>query len=188
MLFRSDFTALGWSNVDKVWWTIAPALPNSQAYQSSERKVVVTNWAVTSNPASKRALKVAGPGSVRIEEDSTWVSTSGHWEAAPGNDPVNGAFAFWSQGRAIRAGRGDVRGRIGNGFAPRTLPKPPEEPTPCGIADPELTGTARPAMPSRAELPFFDRRPSDPRSTERFPERRFRPANRIAGAKGCCWQ
>ena len=23
--------------------------------------------------------------------------------AAPGNDPVNGAFAFWSQGRAIRA-------------------------------------------------------------------------------------
>ena len=98
-----DFTALGWSSVDKVWWTIAPALPNSQAYQSTEWKVVVTNWTVTSNPASKRALKVAGPGSVRIEEDSTWVTTSGYWEAAPGNDPVNGAFVFWSQGRAIRA-------------------------------------------------------------------------------------
>jgi hypothetical protein len=65
--------------------------------------MVVTNWTVTSNPASKRALKVAGPTSVRIEEDSTWVSASGYWEAAPGNDPVNGAFAFWSQGRAIRA-------------------------------------------------------------------------------------
>jgi len=65
--------------------------------------VVVTNWTVTSNPASKRALKVAGPGSVRIEEDSTWVTTSGYWEPAPGNDPVNGAFAFWSQGRAVRA-------------------------------------------------------------------------------------
>ena len=100
---KIDFTALGWSNVDKVWWTIAPALPNSQAYQSTEWKVVVTNWTVTSNPAGKRALKVAGPGSVRIEEDSTWVATSGYWEPAPGNDPVNGAFAFWSQGRAIRA-------------------------------------------------------------------------------------
>ena len=100
---RIDFTALGWSNVDKVWWTIAPALPNSQAYQSTEWKLLVTNWTVTGNPASKRALKVAGPGSVRIEEDSTWVSTSGYWEPAPGNDPVNGAFAFWSQGRAIRA-------------------------------------------------------------------------------------
>ena len=98
-----DFTALGWSNVDKVWWTIAPALPNSQAYPSTEWKVVVTNWTVTSNPAGKRALKVAGPGSVRIEEDSTWVTTSGYWEPAPGNDPVNGVFAFWSQGRAIRA-------------------------------------------------------------------------------------
>ena len=98
-----DFTALGWSNVDKVWWTIAPALPNSQAYQSTEWKMVVTNWTVTSNPASKRALKVAGPGSVRIEEDSTWVSTSGILGARSGNDPVNGAFAFWSQGRAIRA-------------------------------------------------------------------------------------
>jgi hypothetical protein len=98
-----DFTALGWSSVDKVWWTIAPALPNSQAYQSTEWKMVVTNWTVTSSPASKRALKVAGPGSVRIEEDSTWVTTSGYWEPAPGNDPVNGAFAFWSQGRAIRA-------------------------------------------------------------------------------------
>ena len=100
---KIDFTALGWSNVDKVWWTIAPALPNSQAYQPTEFQMVVTNWTVTSNPAGKRALKVAGPGSVRIEEDSTWVSTSGYWEPAPGNDPVNGAFAFWSQGRAIRA-------------------------------------------------------------------------------------
>ncbi len=100
---KIDFTALGWSNVDKVWWTIAPALPNSQAYQPTEFQMVVTNWTVTSNPAGKRALKVAGAGSVRMEEDSTWVSTSGYWEPAPGNDPVNGAFAFWSQGRAIRA-------------------------------------------------------------------------------------
>jgi hypothetical protein len=106
---RIDFTALGWNNADKVWWTIAPALPNHQAYQPTEWQMVVTNWTVTSNPAGKRALKVAGPGSVRIEEDSTWVSTSGYWEPAPGNDPVNGAFAFWSQGRAIRAAAAGAR-------------------------------------------------------------------------------
>jgi hypothetical protein len=99
---RINFSVLGWSNVDKVWWTIAPALPAGDAYQPTEWKLVVTNWTVTDS-AGKRALKVAGPGSVRIEEDSTWVKTSGYWEAAPGNDPVNGAFAFWSQGRAIRA-------------------------------------------------------------------------------------
>jgi hypothetical protein len=97
-----DFTALGWNDVDKVWWTIAPALPNSQAYQATEWEMLVTNWTVIDS-GGKRPLKVAGPGSVRIEEDSTWVSTSGYWEQAPGNDPVNGAFAFWSQGRAIRA-------------------------------------------------------------------------------------
>jgi hypothetical protein len=97
-----DFSTLGWNNVDKIWWTIAPALPPGQAYQPNEWQMVVTNWTVTDS-AGKRPLKVAGPGSVRIEEDSAWVNTSGYWEQAPGNDPVNGAFAFWSQGRAIRA-------------------------------------------------------------------------------------
>ena len=98
-----DFTVLGWSNADKVWWTIAPALPNSQAYQPTEWQMVVTNWSVTSSPASKR---VAQGRWARISPDrrrQSVGSTSGYWEAAPGNDPVNGAFAFWSQGRAIRA-------------------------------------------------------------------------------------
>ena len=58
-----DFTTLGWNNVDKVWWTIAPALPNSQAYQSTEWEMVVTNWTVTGSTGN-RPLKVAGPGSV----------------------------------------------------------------------------------------------------------------------------
>jgi hypothetical protein len=71
-----DFSTLGWSNVDKVWWTIAPALPNGQAYQPTEWQMVVTNWTVTDS-GSKRLLKVAGPGSVRIEEDNPWVVRSG---------------------------------------------------------------------------------------------------------------
>ena len=99
---RIDFTALGWSDVDKVWWTIAPALPAGGAYQPTEWQVQVTNWTVT-DAGGKRPLKVAGPVSVRIEEDSGWVARAGFWEDAPGNDPVNGSFAFWSQGRAIRA-------------------------------------------------------------------------------------
>ena len=99
---RIDFGALGWSDVDKVWWTISPALANGQAYEPTEWKMVVTNWTVT-DALGKRPLQVAGPGSVRIEEDSAWVVPTGYWEQAPGEDPVNGGFCFWSQGRAISA-------------------------------------------------------------------------------------
>ena len=97
-----DFTALGWNNVDKVWWTIAPALPNSQAYQATEWVMVVTNWTVTrlrrQAPAQGRGAWV-GPDRGRQYLGEQLRILGG----APGNDPVNGAFAFWSQGRAIRA-------------------------------------------------------------------------------------
>ncbi|HJX53492.1 MAG TPA: hypothetical protein VJ801_12065, partial [Polyangia bacterium] len=95
-----DFSTLGWSNVDKVWWTIAPALPNGQAYQPTEWQMVVTNWTVTDS-GSKRPLKVAGPGSVRIEEDNPWVARSGYWEDPSVVAPV--VSDFWSLGRAIRS-------------------------------------------------------------------------------------
>jgi len=95
-----EFSTLGWSNVDKVWWTIAPALPNGQAYQPTEWQMVVTNWTVTDS-GSKRPLKVAGPGSVRIEEDNPWVVRSGYWEDPSVVAPV--VSDFWSLGRAIRS-------------------------------------------------------------------------------------
>lgn len=83
---------------DKAWLTFAPALAKGSPYEATEWKVEVTNWAVTSDPGNNRPLKVAGPGSVRIEEDSPWVSRSGFWEPAPTD-----GFAYWSDGRAIRA-------------------------------------------------------------------------------------
>ena len=90
----ADFNTLGWTDLSKLWLTFAPALRNSAAYASTEWSVAVTGWTVT---GSNRPLKVAGPGSVRIEEDSPWAVTAGYWEPAPTD-----GFAFWSQGRAIR--------------------------------------------------------------------------------------
>ncbi len=92
-----DFDALGWTDLQKVWLTFAPVLENAAAYVPSEWSVAVTNWTVT-DLSGARALKVAGPGSVRIEESSPWVTQAGYWEWAPSD-----GFAFWSGGRAIRS-------------------------------------------------------------------------------------
>jgi phage tail sheath gpL-like len=95
-----DFGALGWTNVTKVWLTFAPALAISAAYAPTEWSVNVTNWTVT-DPNGVRPLKVAGPDSVRLEEDDPWVKQAGYWE-----DPSIVApkvAAYWSMGRAIRS-------------------------------------------------------------------------------------
>jgi len=91
-----DFSALGWNDIQKLWLTFAPALANGGAYVATEWQAVVSNWTI-SDPAGTRALQVAGPNSVRIEEDSGWVEYSGAWEAAP---EAKGVF---SKGRALRA-------------------------------------------------------------------------------------
>lgn len=93
---HAHFSALGWNDIQKLWLTFAPALANGSAYSPREWQVTVSNWAVTDSTGA-RALKVAGPGSVRIEEDSDWVQYAGFWEAAPDE---TGEF---SQGRAVRA-------------------------------------------------------------------------------------
>ncbi|MBZ5579464.1 MAG: hypothetical protein LAP40_23135 [Acidobacteriia bacterium] len=94
--FRIDFSALGWTDLQKLWLTFAPALANSGAYTATEWQVVVSNWTVA-DPGGTRALQVAGPNSVRIEEDDSWVTYTGLWEAAPEEKGV------FSQGRAVRA-------------------------------------------------------------------------------------
>lgn len=93
---RVDFSALGWTDLQKLWITFAPALANSAAYTATEWQVEVSNWTVTDS-AGTRALKVAGPNSVRIEQDSDWVTYSGYWEQAP---EAKGVF---SEGRALQA-------------------------------------------------------------------------------------
>ena len=74
-----DFAALGWTDVTKVWLTFAPALANSAAYTPTEWSVNVTNWTVA-DPNGVRPLKVAGQGSLRLEEDDSWVTAAGYWE------------------------------------------------------------------------------------------------------------
>ena len=73
-----------------------------------EFSAVFANWTVT-DANSKRALKVAGPGSVRIEETDSWVKRAGFWDnpatALLANGSTDGwriVSAWWSQGTAIR--------------------------------------------------------------------------------------
>jgi hypothetical protein len=89
-----DFSAEGLTDLQKIWLTFAPKLADSAAYQAQEWQATFSNWTV-SDTQGKRALKVAGPQSVRIEEDDAWVAYSGFWEWAPEN--------WWSSGRAKRA-------------------------------------------------------------------------------------
>lgn len=89
-----DFSAEGLTDLQKIWLTFAPKLADSEAYEPQEWQATFSNWAVT-DTQGKRALKVAGPQSVRIEEDDAWVNYSGFWEWAPEN--------WWSGGRAKRA-------------------------------------------------------------------------------------
>ena len=95
-----DFGALGWTDVTKVWLTFAPSLANSAAYTPTEWSVNVTNWTVT-DPNGVRPLKVAGPGSLRLEEDDPWVTQGGYWEDPSFVAPK--VAAYWSKGRAIRS-------------------------------------------------------------------------------------
>ncbi len=89
-----DFSAEGATDLQKMWMTFAPKLADSAACQDQEWEAAVSNWTVA-DPLSSRALKVAGPLSVRIEENDAWVRYTGFWEWAPAQ--------FWSQGRALRA-------------------------------------------------------------------------------------
>ncbi len=89
-----DFSAEGVMDIQKIWLTFAPKLADSAAYQDQEWEATFTNSSV-SDPQGKRPLKVAGPLSVRIEENDAWVQYSGFWEWAPAQ--------FFSQGRARRA-------------------------------------------------------------------------------------
>src|SRR5574341_1339298 len=98
-----DFSAEGATDLQKDWLTFAPKLADSAAYQDQEWEATFTNWSVN-DPQGKRPLKVAGPLSVRIEENDAWVSYTGFWEWAPAQ--------FWSQGRARRAAQGGATATV----------------------------------------------------------------------------
>ncbi len=81
-----DFSALGIDSLRQCWLTFAPSLVVG-GYPATEWSAVFSNWAL-SGDESKRPLKVAGPGSVRIEESdpactfspaSSWAPESGFY-------------------------------------------------------------------------------------------------------------
>jgi hypothetical protein len=93
--FSAQLGATPAQNVQRMWITFAPLIASGAAFVGGAWSATVTNWGAT-DANGRLPLKVAGPGSVRIEEDDVWVVRSGFWEAAP-------ALGWWSEGRAIRA-------------------------------------------------------------------------------------
>ncbi len=73
-----DFAALGVPEIRQMWFTFAPPLADGAAFSSTEWKAEFNNWTL-SGPSAKRELKVAGPDSVRVEENSTWAKYTGNW-------------------------------------------------------------------------------------------------------------
>jgi hypothetical protein len=69
------------SAIRKLRWTYAAAL-QAGAFVRSEFQVVVSNWTVT---GTGQGYSVAGPGSQRIEDDSTQLQYTGTWASTGGN-------------------------------------------------------------------------------------------------------
>lgn len=86
-----DFSTLPRTRIRKMWLTFAPAWQPG-VFEAAGFEATFTNWTVTGD---NRALKVAGAGSVRIEENDAWCKYSGaSWGVESG---------FYSQGFSKRA-------------------------------------------------------------------------------------
>ena len=80
-----DFTALGIDSIRQCWLTFAPSLANGAAYAPSEWQATFSNWQLTqAGGALSAPLQIAGPGSVRIEEDSPACTFSANWTLESG--------------------------------------------------------------------------------------------------------
>ena len=78
-----DFTALGIDQLRQCWLTFAPSLANGVTFTASEWLATFSNWELT-GPDSVAALQVAGPGSVRIEEDAGACTFTSNWNVESG--------------------------------------------------------------------------------------------------------
>ena len=92
-----DFTKNGMTALRQCWFTFAAALANSAAFTDVEWSATYSNWQFT-GPDAVTHLRVAGPGSRRLEEDNKACTYTGAW-ATPA--PESG---FFSLGLARRAG------------------------------------------------------------------------------------
>lgn len=147
---KLDFTALGIDQVRQMWLTLAPELADGAAYQKTEWQAVFSNWTVT---GADTGLKVAGPGSVRVEETDSWCSYQGDsWTPTSGGGFYSKGFArvanapgdsvtisYWSQqehdlylGTALYTDRGKASITIDG------IPQPDLD-TYLDVADPIVT-------------------------------------------------
>ncbi|MDZ4802858.1 MAG: hypothetical protein SGI92_32255, partial [Bryobacteraceae bacterium] len=97
-----DFTALNLKQVRLMWLTFAPELANGSAYTGADWEARFTSWTLT-GPEETRRLRVAGPNSVRIEENDSWCTWSGPWDLEQG---------FFSGGYAKKAANSAARLRV----------------------------------------------------------------------------
>ena len=67
--------------IRKLRWTYSAAL-QAGAFVRSEFQVLVSNWTVT---GSGQAYSIAGPGSQRVEDDSSQMQYAGTWATTGGN-------------------------------------------------------------------------------------------------------
>lgn len=96
---RSVLVPVPTSSVRKMRWTWAADLQSGD-FQRREFSVVVTDWSVT---GSDLLYQVAGPGSRRIEDDSSAIAYSGGgWSSGIGN--YSGGSIHWTStpGCAVR--------------------------------------------------------------------------------------
>ncbi len=81
-----DFTALGIDSIRQCWLTFAPALTYAAAFTPAEWLAGFSNWQLNEADGTDtvKALQVAGPGSVRIEETDSACSFTGTWTQESG--------------------------------------------------------------------------------------------------------
>ena len=77
-----DFSALGIDQLRQCWLTFAPALTIGP-YAATEWNAVFSNWTL-SGPDATKALMVAGPGSVRVEQSESACVYTGAWTRESG--------------------------------------------------------------------------------------------------------
>lgn len=80
---RLDFTALGITEIRRMWLTLAPRLTGGGPFEPVEWLAEFQNW-VLEGPEERRALRVAGPDSVRIASGSSECRYEGAWELEEG--------------------------------------------------------------------------------------------------------
>jgi hypothetical protein len=90
-----DFSALGIDRLRQCWLTFAPSLANGAAYTASEWHATFSNWSLTSLPDVRPdpvpQLQIAGPGSVRIEQNYAACTFNRKWPVQAG--AYSGYFA-----------------------------------------------------------------------------------------------